>query len=150
MRTMRLGREFDAVLVHDAVMYMTSEADLLAAARTAFAHTRAGGAAIFAPDCVRETFEERASMLAADDGGRSLRGIEWTWDPDPRDDTYIAEYAFLLREDGQVRSVHDRHVEGLFAKATWERVLAAAGFRVGIAQRSDEGNVDEVFLCRKA
>src|SRR5690606_26365258 len=52
MRSLRLGRTFDAILVHDAVMYMTSEKDLTAAAHTAFVHTRPGGAAIFAPDCV--------------------------------------------------------------------------------------------------
>src|SRR5262245_43953920 len=58
MRTLRLGQSFDVVLVHDAVMYMTTEDDLLAAARTAFTHTRPGGAAVFAPDCFRETFCE--------------------------------------------------------------------------------------------
>ena len=31
MRTLRLNREFDAVLIHDAISYMTSEADLAAA-----------------------------------------------------------------------------------------------------------------------
>lgn len=37
MRTVRLGRTFDAVFVHDAVDYMTSEADLRQAIETAFA-----------------------------------------------------------------------------------------------------------------
>src|SRR5262249_42154726 len=59
MRALRLGRAFDAVLVHDAVAYMTTLADLRAAAATAFAHTRPGGAAVFAPDYLRETFRER-------------------------------------------------------------------------------------------
>ena len=45
LRTLRLGRSFDAVLVHDAVMYMTSERDLRSMAVTAFQHTRPGGAA---------------------------------------------------------------------------------------------------------
>ena len=50
MRTLRLQRQFDAVLVHDAVAYMTTRADLAAlVAATAFAHTRPGGAALFAP-----------------------------------------------------------------------------------------------------
>src|SRR5262245_35687518 len=31
MRTVRLGRTFDAVFVHDAVSYMTTEADLFSA-----------------------------------------------------------------------------------------------------------------------
>src|SRR5690606_12595145 len=56
MRTVRLGRTFDAVFVHDAVAYMTTEADLRRAMATAFLHTRPGGAALFAPDHVRETF----------------------------------------------------------------------------------------------
>ena len=36
MRTLRLGRTFDAVLVHDAVMYMTTEQDLRQAMETTF------------------------------------------------------------------------------------------------------------------
>ena len=38
MRTLRLGRAFDAVLVHDAVDHMTNEDDLRHAIETAFAH----------------------------------------------------------------------------------------------------------------
>src|SRR3954451_21725201 len=51
MRTVRLGRVFDAVFVHDAVMYMTTEADLLAAVETAFVQCRPGGRALFVPHC---------------------------------------------------------------------------------------------------
>ncbi len=150
MRSLRLGRTFDAVLVHDAVMYMTCEDDVLAAARTAFAHTRPGGAAVFAPDGVRETFRESTNVLAGDDGTRSLRGLEWTWDPDPSDDTYIVEYALLLREGISVQAVHDRHVEGLFTTSTWQRVLASVGYRVETCERPlGHGATDEVFVCRR-
>src|SRR3954451_6322323 len=38
MRTLRLGRAFDAVFLHDAVCYMVTEADLRAALATAFEH----------------------------------------------------------------------------------------------------------------
>jgi trans-aconitate methyltransferase len=34
MRTLRLGRSFDAVFVHDAIDYMTTEADLRRAVRS--------------------------------------------------------------------------------------------------------------------
>jgi SAM-dependent methyltransferase len=98
MRSLRLGRQFDAVFVHDAVCYMTSLEDLAKAAATAFVHTRPGGAALFAPDYVRERFAETSALLAADETARSLRGVEWAWDPDPADTQYIVEYAFLLRE----------------------------------------------------
>lgn len=148
MRTLRLGRTFDAVLLHDAVMYMTSEADLRAAIETAFVHLRPGGAAVFAPDCVRETLRDQAVLLESDDGGRSMRGIEWTWDPDPDDDTYMVEYAFLLREGAHVRSVHDRHIEGVFARSRWVSMLEGAGFRVDTFPRPlDDDTYDEVFVA---
>ena len=148
MRTLRLGRTFDAVLIHDAIAYMTSEADLRAAAATAFAHTRPGGAAIFAPDCFRETFAERTDLHAEEDGDRALRCIDWMWDPDPSDETYSVEYAFLLRDGTEVRAVHDRHVEGLFARATWIAILTEAGYRVELLARPiGDGAFDEVFLC---
>src|SRR5918992_1802932 len=120
MRTLRLGRLFDAVFVHDAIVYMTSEADLRAAIRTAFEHCRAGGAALFAPDHVRETLTVTTDHGGSDGDEWSLRYLEWTWDPDPRDDAYLVDYAFLLRAaDGTVTVVHDRHVEGLFPRARW-------------------------------
>ena len=130
MRTVRLGREFDAVFVHDAVCYMTTETDLRQAIETAFVHCRPGGAALFAPDFIRETFRSLTDH-GGEDGpdGRALRFLEWTWDPDPGDSTYVADYAYVLRSpDGTVRVEHDRHVEGLFARADWLRLLAAAGF----------------------
>lgn len=58
MRTIRLGREFDAVFIHDAIDYMADEADLRMAMETAFIHCRPGGLALFMPDDIRETFEE--------------------------------------------------------------------------------------------
>lgn len=117
MRTVRLGRQFDAVLIHDAISYMTSEADLRAAIETAFVHCRSGGAAIFAPDHVRETFRPATDIGGHDGEDRSLRYLEWTWDPDPTDTTYLTDFAYLLREaDGSLRVVHNRHVMGLFGR----------------------------------
>jgi SAM-dependent methyltransferase len=151
MRTLDLGRTFDVVLVHDAVTYMLSEADLAAATRTAFVHTRPGGAAIFATDHLRETFRESTEMGSGEDGARALRYLAWTWDPDANDDTYTVEYAFLLRESGNVQTFFDRHVEGLFSRATWLRILGSVGYRVEIVARPvGDGAFDEVFLCRKA
>jgi trans-aconitate methyltransferase len=148
MRTLRLGQTFDAVLVHDAVMYMTTLEDLRRAVETAFVHTRPGGAAVFAPDCTRETFAEATDLHRADDGNRSLRCLEWSWDPDPADETYRTEYAFLLRAGTDVRAVHDRHVEGMFPRAVWLAALAAAGYRAETLPRPvGDGASDEVFLC---
>lgn len=148
MRTLRLGRTFDAVLVHDAVMYMTSEAELRLAAETAFVHTRPGGAAVFAPDVLRENFTESSDLHEGAEGERALRCMEWVWDPDPNDDSFSVEYTFLLRDGTSMRAVHDRHVEGMFTLATWQRVLSSVGYRVETFERPiDDRCVDLVFLC---
>jgi hypothetical protein len=130
MRTVRLGRTFDRVFIHDAIVYMTTEADLRAAIETAFIHCRPGGAALFAPDHVRELFAPSTDCGGNDDGKRGLRYLEWTWDPDPTDTTYTVDYAYMLREEnGEIRVVHDRHIEGLFSRADWLRILEDVGFQ---------------------
>jgi SAM-dependent methyltransferase len=149
MRTLRLGKTFDAVFVHDAVCYMTTEEDLRAAVATAFRHTRPGGAALFAPDLVRETFQESTDLITGEDGGRALRGIEWTWDPKPDDSTYSVEYAFVLREGGKTSVHHEQHLEGLFPQATWLRVITGVGFIPEPAKCFPEGLGSEIFLARR-
>jgi SAM-dependent methyltransferase len=129
MRSLRLGRQFDAVFVHDAICYMTTLDELRQVFETAYVHCRPGGAALFAPDYVRESFHPRTGCGGADADGRGLRYLEWAWDPDPEDTTYIVDYAFLLREPaGSVRVEQDRHVEGLFSRADWLRLLGEVGF----------------------
>jgi SAM-dependent methyltransferase len=132
MRTLRLARTFDAVLAHDALMYLTTEDDLRAAVETAAAHLRPGGVALFIPDFTHETLN-----LGTDHGGhdgadgRSLRYLEWTTDPDPDDTTYDVDFAIALREPGKpLRIVHDHHVEGVFPDATWRRSLVDAGLEL--------------------
>jgi SAM-dependent methyltransferase len=129
MRSLRLDRLFDAVLIHDAIVYATDPADVRAALRTAAVHCRPGGTVAIVPDHVRETFEPGTDHGGHDaPDGRGLRYLEWTWDPDPSDQTYTVEYAFLLRSaDGTVAMDYDRHVEGLFTRAQWLQWLAEAG-----------------------
>jgi SAM-dependent methyltransferase len=129
MRTLRLGRRFDAVLVHDAIDYMLTEDDLLAALRTVAAHLAPGGAAVLVPDETRETFAPGTSHGGGDgDDGRGVRYLEWVREPAPGATTYAMDFVFLLREaDGATRVVHDPHVCGLFPQATWDRLIAAAG-----------------------
>lgn len=153
MRTVRLGDAFDCVFIHDAIVYMTTESDLRKAIETAFVHCRPGGAALFAPDHVRENFRPSTEHGGHDGGSRSLRYLEWTWDPDPADTTYVVDYAYLLREsDGSVRVEHDRHIEGLFARADWLRLVSEVGFRPSVVpfEHSElEAGAHEMFVGRK-
>lgn len=147
MRTLRLGRTFDAVFVHDAVMYMTTEADLRAAMVTAFEHCAPGGVALFVPDCVRETFADDTETGGSDGPENGVRYLLWSHDPDPTDTTYRTEFVLTLRTGADdVRVVHDRHTEGLFPRATWLRLLSEVGFSPTIV--ADEWRED-LFLAKR-
>jgi SAM-dependent methyltransferase len=149
MRTVRLRREFDAVFVHDAICYMTTLDDLLDAIETGFVHCRPGGVALFCPDFTSETFRPGTDHGGHDGDLRSLRYLEWMWDPDPSDTTYTVDYAYLLREpDGSARVVHDRHIEGLFPRDTWLETMRMVCFEAS-AQPFTHSEVDfepEVFI----
>jgi SAM-dependent methyltransferase len=150
MRTLRLGRTFDAVFVHDAICYMTTPVDLRSALETAYLHLREGGIALFVPDCVHETFEPSTECGGHDGAdGRSLRYLEWCWDPDPHDSQCVADYIYALRSaDGAVQTLHDRHIEGLFTRAEWLSALRDVGFapRIETFAHSEVERPIEVFV----
>ena len=130
MRSVRLDQEFEAVFIHDAIVYMRSAADLFQAIETAYVHCKAGGVALFAPDHTRETFKATTGHGGHDAGKRGLRYLEWTWDPDETDSSYQMYMAYLLREEtGEVRCVVDRHNCGLFGKNEWLSMITKAGFQ---------------------
>jgi SAM-dependent methyltransferase len=154
MRRVRLNREFDAVFVHDAITYMTTEADVTAAIETAAVHCKPGGAALFAPDHVRENFRPATDCGGHDGRDRAMRYLEWSWDPDANDTTVTTDYTYTFRNpDGSVRVIHDRHTEGLFPRATWLRLLQAAGFAPSVIpfDHSElEPGAYELFVCVKS
>ena len=148
MRTLDLGRQFDLVMIHDAIMYLTDEASLRAAFRTAFRHCRPGGGVVILPDCVTETFEAQTESGGEDSpDGRGLRYLEWVWDPQPDDLTYRAVFSFLLRErDGSVSVEMDQHEFGVFPRAAWLQWLREEGFPA--TSELDRWNRD-IFTARK-
>jgi SAM-dependent methyltransferase len=140
MRTLRLGRRFDAVLVHDAIDYMLTEDDLAAALATVAAHLAPGGAAVLLPDATAESFAPGSSHGGDDgDDGRAVRYLEWVREPAPGATTYDMDFVFVLREPGgATRVAHDPHVCGLFPQAAWDRLIAAAGLvQVDVAGVAD-------------
>ncbi len=129
MRTLRLGRDFDAVLVHDAVMYMTTEDDLAAAIGTAARHLRPGGLALFVPDHTIESYEPFTESGGEDGAdGRSLRYLEWSRPRAPGATSAEVSFAVLLKEgDAPARVVLDEQIFGLFSRNMWSRLIEGVG-----------------------
>lgn len=152
MRTLRLGRLFDVALIHDAIDYMTTPDDLRAAIMTAAVHLRAGGLAIVVPDAIAETFAPGCEHGGGDlEDGRSARYLEWTHAPRPGEATYAVDYAVIALRRGQPATfAHDRHVMGLFSRATWIDVFREAGLGVIEIDADDPHDGEHVvFVARR-
>ena len=121
MRKLRLGRKFDGILIHDAIMYMSIEEDLRAALLTAHE--------------------------GVDRGDRGVRYLEWTWDADPNDTRVNYEFILALKEGDELRAVVDRQVVGIFPRATWLGLLEDVGFEPEVVEDpSTGGERVEVFV----
>ncbi len=131
MRSVRLGRKFDAVLIHDAISYMLTEEDLAAAFATARAHLNPGGILITVPDWFTETFDgttvqHRTHTL--DDG--EFTYIQYCTDPDPSDSKVETVFVYLIKRGDGLEVETDRHVTGLFPLTRWQELLSLGGFDV--------------------
>jgi len=149
MRTVRLGRTFDAVFIHDAIMYMTTEDDLTAALTTAQVHLKSGGALLVQPDYVSETYVPNVEDGGEDgEDGRALRYLIWTHQPVPGATAFYEDFAMMLRRaDGSVECVHDRHRFGLFSRAQWHEAFRRASF-AGVTEHADPWR-QVVFIARR-
>jgi SAM-dependent methyltransferase len=153
MRSIRLDRLFDVVFVHDAIGYMRSEEDLNRAIETANVHCRPGGLILLAPDHVKENFRPSTSHGGHDGQQRSIRFLDWTWDPDPGDSTYISDMIYVMKtQGGSLQVEHDRHILGLFPRQTWLNMLINLGLQpqvIPFEHSEIEPGTSEFFLARK-
>ena len=64
---------------------------------------------------------------------RGMRYLEWVYDPDPDDSTYITDFAYLLREaDRSIHIEHDQHINGIFSRREWLNNMKNIGFQARI------------------
>ncbi len=129
MRTIRLGKTFKAVLIHDAISYLLTENDIRATLQTAAVHLETGGVFVTAPDHTWETFkgtQVRSSTTRS--GELEITHIEFEYDPDPADTTYDTLMTYLIRRGDRLQVELDRHRFGLFPLTRWLSLLEEAGF----------------------
>ena len=135
MRTIRLGRTFEVVTIHDAVNYMVNEEDLRAAIETAQAHLEPGGLVLLAPDCLRDTFGgSRVVDWTRETEDQYVTFIEYVAQPSPEATTLESVFVFIINRDGEIQVEVDRHTSGLFPKSRWLDSLSDAGLEAKYVQ----------------
>ncbi len=154
MRTFRLDRTFDAVLMDDAISYMTSLADVAAAISTASAHLEPGGVLVVTPDVTVETFQQNRTIVTPGTckgprDGLDVVFVENVYDPDPADSQYDTTVLYLIRDHGRLQIETDHWTMGLFSLGTWRRMLREAGFELHEGQYHAGEDAYTVFACVK-
>ncbi len=131
MRYLNLNKTFDAVFIHDAIMYMTNERDLSAVFANAHRHLNDNGMLLIVPDFFKETFKPSTNHGGHDGERGSMRYLEWTYDSDETDNIIETQYLYILRDNnGLIRTESDSCIEGIFPMSTWETLLKNCGFTV--------------------
>lgn len=131
MRSIRLERIFDVVLIHDAIAYITSEDDLAATFATARAHLEVGGLFMTMPDhYIDRPVWPYINHRTHKQGDRELTYIEYS-SPDVNNPSLLqSSFLFVITENGERRMELDHHTTGLFPVDTWRRLIEEAGFSV--------------------
>ena len=136
MREMRLNRTFDAVIIHDAISYILTVADLRRTFQTARAHLEPGGVLIAGPDWIKGvTSVPNLSCKLGKPG--ELSYAEFVHDPEPDDTEVEVIFTFYIpEENGGVRIEDDRHRHGLFPLESWLLAVRESGFESGTRRYS--------------
>jgi SAM-dependent methyltransferase len=130
LKEIQLNKQFDAVFVHDAINYMTTEKDLLKALQNCAKHCRPHGVVLVVPDFFKETFASSTHHGGHDSNGQGLRYLDWIYDPDPTDSIYTSSMVYMVRNESHPMIIEsDQHVCGLFNQEIWLRLFQAAGLK---------------------
>ncbi len=143
MRTVRLGREFDAVVIPDSIDYMGSLPELRMAIETAVAHLKPSGILLVVGK-TREIFRGNNFAYTGEQEDLHVTLLENNYINLYRPNTYEATLVYLIRRRGELTIHTECHVLGLFSQEVWEKVFAEAGLSL---QETDlDGTYDKHLL----
>lgn len=142
MRTVRLGREFDAVVIPDGIDYMRSLPELKMAIETASMHLKPGGI-LLVTGKTKEIFRANNFVYTGEQDDLHVTLLENNYINQYRPDTYEATLVYLIRRRGELTIHEECHVLGLFSQEVWEKVFAEAGLFV---READLGGTYDKYL----
>lgn len=142
MRTVRLNRQFDAVVIPDSIDYMASLDDLRQALETAAMHLKTGGVLLVVGK-TKETFQNNNFSYTGERDGVHVTLLENNYINPFIPNTYEATFVYLIRQRGELTVHTDHQVLGLFPLATWETLFRDVGL---ILETEDLNGVYDPYL----
>lgn len=128
MRSVRLGKQFDAVIMLESIGYMRTTESLRAAFKTAASHLRSGGIILAMVEETRENFiQNRTESTVHSRGEVEIVLVRNSYDPDQEDSWYEVNFIYLIRRSGELAVEADCHLRGLFDLETWKSIISEHG-----------------------
>ena len=157
MRTIRLNRQFDCVVIPDSIDYMVTLDDLKNAIQTTAIHLKSGGVLMIVGK-TKETFQNNNFAYTGEKGDTHVTLIENNYINPYIPNTYEITMLYLIRKKGKLSKYIEESKAGLFPKETWDDILNNAGFNM--ETRNLDGIYDEyllgegeypltIFICKK-
>ena len=143
MRTIRLNRQFDCVVIPDSIDYMVSLDDLKKAIKTSKMHLRPGGVLLIVCK-TQETFRNNNFAYKGEKGDVHVTLLENNYINPYLPNTYDITMLYLIRQKGKLTKHIEESVAGLFPQATWDKVLKDFGF--SMEKRVLDGIYDDFLL----
>lgn len=143
MRTLRLNRQFDAVIIPDSIDYMASAEDLGKAIRTAALHLKPGGVLLISGK-TKENFRNNNFAYTGESGDVHITVLENNHINPFKPGTYDITLVYLIREKGELTCHMENTTGGIFPMATWENLFIEAGLT--LETRTLDGLYDRFIL----
>lgn len=129
MRTFRIVKRFDAIVIPDSIDYLRSPAEMQQVFSNAKNLLSPGGLLLAIVGYDPERFpQNRTTVETASEKGTEITFIENNYVPDPEDASFEATFICLIRDQRRLKTMIDVHTLGLFSKEIWFQELERAGF----------------------
>ena len=129
MRSMKLGRKFDAVVAFDSINHINTRKDLLAVFSSVNLHLNPGGVFLAFIENVPETLKQNSTdWFSGEYNGRHVTVIENEFDRDTKDDVFEIRFVYIIHGKKKTDIYSECHVNGLFRLNTWKSLLSKSGF----------------------
>jgi SAM-dependent methyltransferase len=157
MRTIELGKKFDAVAIPESIGYMTTTKDLRKTIVTASKHLKPGGVLLLLVN-LKEKFKPNNFVYTDSKGDIEITIFENNYILNNNDSMYEATIIYLIRTKGKLEIHTDVHTLGLFDKKTWCSLLQKEGFDIKDIKEEhfydqhmlEEGQYPlQIFVCVK-
>jgi SAM-dependent methyltransferase len=129
MRSVNLGRLFDAVVIPESIGYMTTVDDLRKTISTAKDHLKPGGILLIVAH-MKEEFQDNNFAYTGRANDINITVFENNYVLNPPGDMYEATIVYLIRRAGELKIYNDRHLLGLFTTNLWMELLSEQGLEV--------------------